>query len=128
MNAKKKMIAVAVTIAAVALLVSVPAMAQGPERGNGYRFPGSNLPGIPGGGHGGPVLDNPTDVLVGVLIGGLLIYTIEQNNRNHDDDRYYRDRDRDRYRDRDWNRDHRRYDPRWNRYDDKYSPRHGRDW
>ena len=128
MNTKRKMITVAVMIAAVALMFSVPALAQGPERGNGNRFPGSGFPGIPGGGYGGPVLDNPTDILVGVLIGGLLIYTIEQNNRNHDDDRYYRDRDRDRYRDRDWNRDHRRYDPRWNRYDYEYSPRHGRDW
>jgi hypothetical protein len=128
MNAKKKMITVVVAIAAVALLLSVPALAQGPERGNGIRFPGMGIPGVPVGGYGGPVLDNPTDVLVGVLIGSLLIYAIEQNNRDHDEDRYYRDRDRDRYRDRDWDREHRRYDPRWNRYDDEYSPRHGRDW
>ena len=124
MNAKTRMITVAATIAAVALLFSVPAMAQGPERDNGNRFPGTGLPGVPGGRYGGTVLDNPTDILVGVLIGGLLIYTIEQNNRNRDDDRYYRDRDRDRDRYRD--RDYRRYDRRWHGYDGYY-PRFGRD-
>lgn len=122
MNAKKRMITVAATIAAVALLFSVPAMAQGPERGNGYY-----VPGVPNGTYRPPVLDSPTDVIVGAIIGGLLIYAIE-SNRDYDDDRSYRgrdwdrDSDRDRYRD----RDYRRYDRRWDGYDGYY-PRHGRD-
>lgn len=129
---------------AVALLVSVPAMAIEFDRIPGTPFP-ILIPGIPG--HSGPQYrdrdrdwdrdrdrdrdrDHSRDVLMGVLIGGLLVYTLENSQRYDDDDYYYRDRDwdRDNDRDRDWDRDHRSYDPKKRRYGSGFPPQSDRDW
>lgn len=118
-----------IVFAAVTVLLSVPAFAQGPERVAGNPLLGVFPHTIPGGMSGPAAWDNgnnrTTDVLVGAMLGGFLVYMIE-NNQNRDQDRYYTDRDRDRQTDR--YRDHRYYDPNNRRYEDRRSTRNDRDY
>jgi hypothetical protein len=122
MNMKK--ISAILAIAAVCVLLSAPVFAEGPERFVGNPLPGVGLPGIPGGVNGSPAWDNGTRLLVGALIGGLIVYTIE-NSRRYDQDRY----DADRYggRQRDRVRDYRRHDPKRDGHFDRDDSRYDRD-
>ncbi len=122
MNMKK--ISAILAIAALSVMIWLPAYAQGPERFIGTPLSGVGLPGIAGGVNGSPAWDNGTRLLVGALIGGLIVYTIE-NSRRYDEDRYNADRYGDRQRDR--VRDYRRDDPKRDRYFDRYDSRYDRD-
>lgn len=118
----KKSIGAIMVIAAFSVMVSIPAFAQGPERIIGNTLPGVLSHTIPGGAAWDNGNSRATDVLVGVMIGGLLTYII-QSNQERDQDRYFTDRDRDRQRD--W--DHRYYDPNHRKYEDRRSTRYDRD-
>jgi hypothetical protein len=116
MNMKK--IGVMLAIAAVSVVLSVPAFAQGPERIIGNVLPGGVI------GPAGWDNNRNVDVLVGGIIGGILGQII-LSNRYDDRDRpcydQYRDRDRDWDRDRDRDRYYdRRKDNKWNSRNDRY--------
>jgi hypothetical protein len=109
MNKKKIGMITVIMVAAVGVILSVPAFAQGPERFNRNAGWDNN---------------RGTEVLVGSFLGAFLAYTI-QNNQHHDRDRYYPDRDRDRYGQ--WDRDYRYNGPNHRRYEDRRSSRYDQD-
>ena len=98
-----------IMIAAVSVMFSIPAFADGPGRYNGNASWDNN---------------RGTEVLVGSFLGAFLTYTI-QNNQYRDRECYYPDRDRDRHGG--WDRDNRRYDQNHRRYEDRRSSRYDHD-
>ncbi len=114
-------------IAAVTVSLFVPAFAQGHERVIGSPLPGAFPHTIPGGAITPAGWDNNRgmEVIVGGILGGFLVDTI-QDNQYRDRDCYYPDRDRGRHGD--WDRNHRQYGPKHRRYEDRRWSRYDREW